>query len=67
MELAIVFINLVPRPHLKVSIFFSLVSTKPRAYLDMLLKACIYSVRVLVPCVSLINLVAFMRISPGGM
>ena len=30
-------------------------STKPRAYLDRLLNTCIYSVRVFVPWVSLIN------------
>ena len=49
LELAMVFISLVPRPRLKLSIFFSSVSTKPRAYLDKLLNACIYSVRVFVP------------------
>ena len=40
---------------------------KTWAYLDRLLKACIYSVRVFVPCASLINSAAFIRISPGGM
>ena len=49
LKLAIVFISLVPRPLLKLSIFFSSVSTNPRAYQDKLLKACMYSVRVLVP------------------
>ena len=67
LELAIVFINLVPRLLLKLSIFFSSMSTKPGAYRDRLLKACIYSVRVFVPYVSLKNLATFMRISPRGM
>ena len=64
LELAMVFINLVPRPLLKLSIFFSSVSTNSGAYLDKLLNACIYSVRVFVPYVSFINSVAFIRISP---
>ena len=67
MELAIVFISFVLRPYLKLSIFFSLVSTKPGAYLDRLLNACIYSIWVFVLWVSLINLATFMRIRPGGM
>ena len=46
LELAIVFISLVPRPLLKLSTFFSSVSMNPRAYRDKLLKACMYSVRV---------------------
>ena len=32
-----------------------------------IIEACIYSVRVLVPCVSHMNSTAFMRISFGGM
>ena len=67
LELAIVFINLVPRPLLKLSIFFSLVSTKLGAQRDRLLKACIYSVRVFIPCVSCMNSTAYMYISPGRM
>ena len=66
LELAIVFISLVPRPLLKLSIFVSFVSMNPGAYWDKLLKACMYSVRVLVPCVSHMNSATFMRISPRG-
>ena len=65
LELAMVFISLVLRPLLKLSIFFSYVSTNPRAQRDKLLNACMYSVRVLVPCVNRMNSAAFMRISPG--
>ena len=61
-----VFINLVPRPLLKLSIFFSYVSMNAGAYLDKLLNACIYSVRVFVPYVSFINSAAFIRINPEG-
>ena len=67
LELAIVFINLVSRPLLKLSIFFSSISMNPRVYQDKLLKACMYLVRVLVPCVSRMNSAAFMRISPTRM
>ena len=67
MELAIIFISFMLRPHLKLSIFFSSVSKKPRAYLDRLLNACIYSMRVFVPWVSLINSAVFIHIRPRGM
>ena len=60
-----VFVNLVPNPRLKLSMFFSSVFTNSGAYLDKL-KACMYSVRVFVPCVNFINSVAFILISPGG-
>ena len=63
--MAMVFINLVPRPLLELSIFFSFVSTNAGAYLDRLLNACIYSVSVFVPYVSFINSAAFIHISPG--
>ena len=49
LELAIVFISLVPRPLLKLSIFFYSMLTNSGAYLERLLKACMYLVRVLVP------------------
>ena len=67
LELAMVLISLVPRPLLKLSIFFSFVSMNLGAYWDKLLKACMYLVRVLVPCVSHMNSVALMHISPVGM
>ena len=49
LELAMVFINLVPRPLLNLSIFFSSLSMNAGAYLDKLLNAFIYSVRVFCP------------------
>ena len=58
-----VFINLVPSPLLKLSIFFYSVFTNSGVYLDKLLKACMYSVRVFVPYISLINSAAFILIS----
>ena len=64
--LASVFISFGLRPRLKLAIFFASVSTNSIAYLDKLLKACGYSVKPLVPYVSLMNSVCFMLVRPGG-
>ena len=61
-----VFINLVPSPCLKLSIFFSSVFKNSSAYLDKLLKAYMYLVRVFVPCASFINSAAFIIIGSRG-
>jgi hypothetical protein len=65
--LARFFIIFRPSPLLKLEIFFASVSTNFVAYLDRLLKACKYSVKLLVPYVSLINSVCFMLMRLGGM
>ena len=62
--LAKVFISFRLSPLLKLAIFFASVSTNSMAYLDRLLKACRYSVRLLVPYVSFMNYVCFMLIRP---
>ena len=64
--LARVFISFGLSPLLKLAIFFASVSTNFVAYLDRLLKACRYSVRLLVPYVSLMNHICFMLIRPEG-
>ena len=65
MLLASVFISFGLSPLLKLVIFFASVSTNSVAYVDKLLKACRYSVRLLVPYVSLMNYVCFILIRPG--
>ena len=64
--LARVFISFELSPLLKLAIFFASVSINSMVYLDRLLKACRYSVRLLVPYVSFMNSVCFMLIRPRG-
>ena len=64
--LARVFISFRLSPLLKLVIFFALVLINSVAYLDRLLKACRYSVRLLVPYVTLMNYVCFMLIRLEG-
>ena len=51
---------------MKLAIFFASVSINFVAYLDKLLKACRYSVILLVSYVSLMNYVCFILIKPRG-
>ena len=62
--LARVFISFGLSPLLKLAIFFASVSTNSVADLDRLLKACRYSVKLLVPYVSFMNYVCFMLLRP---